>query len=264
MSLLSRDRILALVGAQEIALVRTSGMFKAAVVDAENFAFTESAQGLAVASRLESVLNDTRWMNAPIHVVIDDSFARYAVVPWSGKNLASAAKEAHARFVLTDLFGADIESWRIALEDSPPGHDSLASCMPADLIEALQVLVTNGLRLESIQPLLVAAFNGQRSNLRGDQWLATWASGYLTAAKISDGRIASIETRRAPRGPLAELEKVLAFGALLGTDAVLPPACRLIGVAGDVAEIGGVAIEYLPAGDESRPTWIRTAEMLCA
>jgi hypothetical protein len=196
-------------------------------------------------------------------VVIDDAYFRFAVVPDIGKRLSQVAKEAHARFLLAEQYGPEAERWQIAIEQCPPGESYLVSGAAPELINGLQTIHADNQHIESIQPLMIAMWNRLPRLKREPCWLATYSNAWITVALIRAQKIVSIETRRAPTGPLAELRRIISL-AQLAEGASVPGICHLIGEEAVQSHIAEVRIESLPDVPVGQRPAEAIAEVLCA
>ena len=221
MSPLWRDEVAIYLAPRKLALVRRARGLKARVVATTELAVSSGAAGDLgpVLARLAGVLADSAWHGAAARVVVaDQSWARYAIVPWTATRLDAAGRLTHARYVLGDAHGEAVAGWAVTLADGPPGHSCVACAMPAALRGALEdTLAPARLSLLSLQPKLVVAFNAFRHRLTGDDaWFVTLDDGSLSAVHLSGGRWDRVHLARLSPDPTVELERLRAFGTLTG------------------------------------------------
>jgi hypothetical protein len=177
-------------------------------------------------SALESVLAAHRGVEA--NIVLADQFVRYALLPHNAALKTSAEWLALARHRFTALHGVRAQDWEVKLTETAPEGARLACAVERDLITALaERCVASGVRLLSVQPFLVAAFNRIRSTVgNGSCWIVVEELGRLTLALIQRGAWLAIRARRSDarwRDALPEiLERETAF---LGLEA---PCTRVI------------------------------------
>lgn len=160
---------------------------------------------------LTEVLQEPQWRNANAVVILSSQFVRYVLVPWSDK-LDSADEEiALARHCFSRIHGEVAEQWTIRLSKERAGASRVASAVDSLLMSELNTLFTaSSLRLASIQPALMAAFNDSRRQMRGSSfWFVTAESGKLCVALISAGRWLVIRTRHTDGSWLAALDTIL-------------------------------------------------------
>lgn len=218
MSPLWRDEVAIYLGPRKVALVRRPRGISSRISAHTEYtlpagSFVDSAPAFA---RLGELLREPGWQNAAARVVIADPWARFSVVPHAGSNLDAAARGAHARYVLVDNYGDGVTDWHLVTEDAPPGSASVACAMPHALNEALEAaLLPARLKLVSMQPLLVVAYNAWRRRLpREDAWFVMIEDGWLSAVRIARGAWDRIHTARLSGEPSVELDRLQAFGRL--------------------------------------------------
>lgn len=121
----------------------------------------EGFQSYAVAlDTLDRLLGEHARAGAELSVVISGHFSRFCLVPWSAQISSPEELRGFAQLCFEDLFGAPTQPWSLVLSAEPAGYDRIASALPQELLERLRVLVSGrGLRLRSVQPYLMAAFN---------------------------------------------------------------------------------------------------------
>ena len=172
----------------------------------------------AAVDALPAVLAEHR--NHDVSVVLADQFVRYALLAWNPALKTEAQWMALARHRLATVHGAAAAEWDVKLTETAPSGPRLACAVDRALVEAIAALFTAAnVRLTSVQPFLVAAFNRIRGTIgSGSCWLVIEEPGRLTLAFIQRGVWVAVRSRRADRGwreHLPELiERETAFLAL--------------------------------------------------
>jgi hypothetical protein len=158
-SLLSREQFVAVLGASGVGLGQRQGsaihwLGSVGYID-------EGFQAWTVAlDTLDRLLAEHTVARAELTVVISGHFSRYCLVPWSEQISSPAELLGFAQLCFEDLYGAPTQPWSLVLSPEPAGYDRIATALPQDLLERLRALVSaRGLRLRSVQPYLMAAFN---------------------------------------------------------------------------------------------------------
>ena len=109
---------------------------------------------------LDRLLGEHARAGAELSVVISGHFSRFCLVPWSEQISSPDELRGFAQLCFEDLYGVPSQPWSLVLSAEPAGYDRIASALPQDLLERLRTLVSaRGLRLRSVQPYLMAAFN---------------------------------------------------------------------------------------------------------
>jgi hypothetical protein len=214
-----RDEVAIYLAPRKLALVRRARGLEPRVVAATELAVPAGAVGDIgpVLARLADVLSDPAWHGAAARVVVaDHAWARYAVVPWPATGLDAAGRLTHARYVLADTLGEAVADWAVTLSDSPPGRSYVACAMAGKLLGALQdTLAAARLRLVSLQPQLIVAFNAWRHRLPpDDSWFVSVDEGSLSAVHLSDGAWDRVHMARLSADWNVALERLQTFSRL--------------------------------------------------
>ena len=159
MSLLSRDQYVAVLGASGVGLGQRQGsathwLGSVGYID-------EGFQAWTVAlDTLDRLLAEHVTTRAELTVVISGHFSRFCLVPWSDQISTPSELLGFAQLCFEDLYGAPTQPWSLVLSAEPAGYDRVASALPQGLLDRLRSLASDrGLRLRSVQPYLMAAFN---------------------------------------------------------------------------------------------------------
>jgi hypothetical protein len=169
-------------------------------------------------------------------VILSNHFLRYALVPWHAE-LADAEEDLSlARHCFARVYGKDAQQWELRLNHEAPEAPRLASAVDAELLAALKaVFGSAGIALRSVQPHLMAAFNGCRGRLRqGSAWFAVVEPGNLCLALLYDGCWSRVRSLRIGSAWAEELPLILEREAYLADIQTVPHEVYLWG-AGDGA-----------------------------
>ncbi|MDF0731747.1 hypothetical protein P0Y43_13605 [Pseudomonas entomophila] len=97
---------------------------------------------------------------APLQVLLSARYSRFCLVPWSEAIGHPRELHAYARACFEQLYGQALDDWRIVLSAEPAGAPRIATALPEALLQGLQALgKRRRLRLHSVQPYLMAAYN---------------------------------------------------------------------------------------------------------
>jgi hypothetical protein len=212
-----RDEVAIYLAPRKLALVRRARGIKPRVVAATELAVTPGAPFDLdpVIARLAEVLTEATWHDAAARVVVaDQPWARYGIVPWPATRLDAAGRLTHARYVLGDAWGDAVADWAVTLADTPPGRSCVACAMPASLRGALDdALAPARLKLLSLQPRLIVAFNAWRDRLPADDaWFVSLDDESLCAVHLYKGAGDRVHMARLSADVALELERLHAFG----------------------------------------------------
>ena len=150
-------------------------------------------------------------------VVLADQFVRYALLPHNETLKSDEQWAALARHRFSVLHGPRADEWQVTLAATAPRGPRLACAVDKALLFHLaEAFQKAGMKLGSVQPFLVAAFNRIRRRVgNGSCWIVVEELGRLTLALIQRGAWVAARARRSDaqwRTALGEiLEREAAF-----------------------------------------------------
>lgn len=161
-------------------------------------------------------MQEDDWHDANARVVVSDHWTRYAELPWSPALASAAERELCARHVMQDTFGDIADQWVVAVSRALPGQTAIVSAMPIAFIEELKaVFAAQGIKLLSIQPHLLVAFNAWRDKLPGNAaWFAAIDDGMLAALHVTNGRCDRVRAVRISGDWSVEMRRMQKMGRL--------------------------------------------------
>jgi hypothetical protein len=148
--------------------------------------------------------------------VISDHWVRYAIAPWSPALADEEERLSHGRLILQDVYGDGMSGWTVALAETLSRRPQLVCAIPRDLQAQLQnILQPAGLRLLSLQPHLVVAFNRWRSRMpETGGWFVTIDEGSLAAVRLELDSWEEVHCVRIGSDWSADLKRLQTFGRL--------------------------------------------------
>ena len=189
MSPLWRDEIGLFIAPKRIVLARMKRGIRPVNVAERNMVVATRATNdwEATLDTLEVCLEDSIWHGVNLRLIVSDTYARYAIVPWSDALSDADERLQHARLCMANTFGDIVSQWTVTVSDAPPGSSQVACAIPTALLERIRALTeAHDLTIKSVQPQLIAAFNGWRDRLpRGDAWFVSLDEGSLAAAHFT-------------------------------------------------------------------------------
>ena len=133
-------------------------------------------------------------------LVLADQFVRYALLPWSETLKTHEQWLAFARHRFTSIHGPVANDWEIKFAGTAPAGPRLACAVDRELVDELvEQFSANAVRLVSVQPFLVAAFNQVKDGVMssgGSCWRVVEEPGRLTLALFLRGVWVAIRSRR--------------------------------------------------------------------
>ena len=188
--------------------------------------------------------------DADAHLVISNHFVRYALVPWSEHLASDEEKRAWVRHHFAEIYGEPESPAEYRWSEDGPDAACVASALDAEFIGGIRAAFEPAsLRLRSVRPYLMAAFNRWQRRVEGDPvWFVLPETGRVCIASLANGRWRTIAARNIGPDWQAELplalkrELLLADGAAASATAwaYAPEAPKL-----DFPEWTGVPLEFL-------------------
>ena len=146
-----------------------------------------------------------------VAVVLSNAFVRYLVLPWQSEVTSARELDELALLRYTRTFGDAVGEWTVRVSAGGYGEASVACAIDGELVTALRAcLRAHRLRLVSLQPLLMAAYNDVRGELAGTSALATVEPGRVTLSVMREGAWRAIVSRRATLDAADTVERELA------------------------------------------------------
>jgi len=222
-----RDRFCISLAPGRVGLVRFARGWKPKLVRSEFVADTsasDDASGIATIKLLASILAEGKPAFGEASVVLSDAFVRYLVLPWSAEAIDDRDWEALAQHELRLVYGDAALEWATAVHWQGPGRPVVACAAPRVLIDGVkETLRAARLRLRSLSPYFVAAFNSCRSQLPADaSWFGVVDAGRFSFGGIEEGRWASVASRRVGSDGKLRLTETLEQ-EVLGSDRAFEP-----------------------------------------
>ena len=218
MSPLWRDEVGIYLAQRRACLVRMRRGVRPTLAAEVDHADSAAAAGWEGAlTLLEQQMNEGTWSDARVRVVLADHWVRYSVVPWSDALSSTGERLAHARELMSGIFGAEMSDWTVSLSEAPPGSSRLASAVPTALLQALKdAALRHRQKLVSVQPQLSAAYNTWRHVLPAATaaWFVTVEEGSLAALRMCGDGIDRVHAVRIGLEWARELKRLQTFGRL--------------------------------------------------
>lgn len=199
MSPLWRDELRIALSPERAAMVRLGKGLRRRVMDKriEHCAVAEGEEAWqgAVAA-LKKLLE--KQAGADALVVLSSQFARYVTVPWSDAISGEDELLALAQHRCAQVYGTLAAHWEVRISPAEFAAPMLACGVERGLLDALrQACADAGVRLVSVQPALMAAFNRWRGELsREGGWFGIAEAGQLTLALAGNGGWHAVHSRR--------------------------------------------------------------------
>jgi hypothetical protein len=123
----------------------------------------------AAVAVLRDELKEREWQQAAGTLVISNHFVRYLLVPWNDQLSTPDEWQAMVRHCFHQVYGDAAERWECRWSGGGFGRPLIASAIDPELLMALhEVAQETGVKLDSVQPYLMAAFNYWRRCMISD------------------------------------------------------------------------------------------------
>lgn len=154
--------------------------------------------------------------NMHVSVVLSDKFMHYALIPWFD-NLTDEEDLAMAQHRFREMCGDAADALSVRVSQGPAGAPSLAAAVDKELLQELSSLMGKmEIRMASVQPHLMVAYNSCRATLEGrSTWIALLEPNCLCIGALQDGRFAWIRKLRIGDAWMEELPDILEREACL-------------------------------------------------
>ena len=165
----------------------------------------------AALQELETALPGYAGGKVSARVILSNHFVRYALVPWRDELADDEEEFAFTRHCFTRIYGDNAQRWELRLSQQGRVASRLASATDTELLDTLRAMFDRaGIALQSVQPHLMAAFNGFRGRLgKRSAWLALLESGNLCLALVHQGSWQRVRSLRIGNAWQAELPLIL-------------------------------------------------------
>ncbi|SIR55759.1 hypothetical protein SAMN05421829_12021 [Aromatoleum tolulyticum] len=237
MSLLSRDDFVAVLAPARATLLRAGrgGPAPCGASDCEG-----GWNGAADA--LQGLMREGGARRGGLTVVLSSHFAHFLLVPWSDAIGSPAELETFTRIGFEDIYGPIAAGWALRISPEAAGRPRVAVAIEQALLDRLQTVAQGaGMRLASVQPHLMAAYNRLQPRLARDNFVFAVAEpGRCSILLARAGQWLSVRSNAS-----ADSERAVA--------ALLERECELNGV-GDPAA-GPVPAVYVHAAGRTAVAW---------
>jgi hypothetical protein len=223
-SSLFRDEVAIYLGASRCALLRTRRGFRSRVIGEK--VLVNEKPSLRDWRPMLDVLRDElgtgEWSKADMTVVVADNWLHYELLPWSVELSREHEQLQHAKLLLSGTYGDFVEQWIVSLSEATPGLPRIISAVSRELVDEIRLVAeSSNLRLVSVQPKLIAAYNEWRHQIpRESAWFATIDDGSLAALHISRGHCDRVRAVRLSGNWAVELARIQTMGRLAKSSAV--------------------------------------------
>lgn len=197
MSLSFRDHYVAVIGANGVGLSRCDALGRKWLGSAGFIADRQGTPTLAL-DTLQRLLGEHVKGRARLTVLLSSHYSRFGLIPWSEHIHTPDELQAYASAVFEDTFGKSAEPWALSLSPESAGMPRIAVGLPQALLTQLREMVkARSLRLVSVQPYLMSAFNRFQKSFGNRDFLFVVAEpGRSTLLLAREGRWSAVRSLR--------------------------------------------------------------------
>ena len=225
MSLLLPNQLIVKLSIESVTVIHRSRGLRRQIMQQQNIAIalnedlhSEKSVWLQAIRTLEIAMAAMQIKpKTTLQIIIADDFVRYLILPSGPIPMSPAEKHAYALATYFEIYGAVADSWHIKLHDAAPNETTLAAAIDENLLETLkQVSLKHQLKLTSVQPFLMYAYNGlikQVGKLNG--YLVILESKRLLLLSMLAGRYQNLRTIAVTDDWQSDLKNLIARESLL-------------------------------------------------
>lgn len=194
-----RDKVRIVLCKDRVIFLQLQGGARNRVVSKAIFPYAGAETGWQpVLALLQRKLQGEDGKKADVTVILSNYFVRFLVLPWNEATLSDAEQMALVQHRFAGVYGESREHWEYRLSEGAFGAPSLASAVPQELLSQLRTIIkASSLRLSSVQPYLMTAFNVCRSELGNeDGWFVLAERDTFCVGLLQAGQWSSIRLRR--------------------------------------------------------------------
>ncbi|WP_019143018.1 hypothetical protein [Noviherbaspirillum massiliense] len=207
-----RDQLRIAIAPDRLLAVRISGTIRRQILDKQDISVSTQGNDWRTAlSALTDLLKQPAWQKADAVVILSNRFAVYQLLPWSGTALSAEEQLARARHVYAQSHGETADALELRISEGDLGEASLAAGVERELLASLREgFKASSVRLVSVQPYLMSAFNGFRNKLgRGALWFAVLEPGMMCLALLDRGGWQSLRVKQTSDNWFDDLQLML-------------------------------------------------------
>jgi hypothetical protein len=197
------NQLLAVIGADNVAIVYRSRGLSKQILDQKYVSFSRLAETaeaetlawLQATTHLDKLLGAMQAkFNTQLSITVASDFVRYLTLPPQQIHMSAEEKLAYAAAAYREVYGLVADGWQIQLQDTPAHEATISAAIDHKLLETLkQIALNKQLKLASIQPYLMSAFNGLQSQLRHTNgFLAIVEANRILLVNLKDGNCNSL------------------------------------------------------------------------
>jgi hypothetical protein len=146
---------------------------------------------------LRQWLTQHQQISTDVEVVLSDSWVKYAALPWSDQVQNPAEMAEFARLHFESLFGVSAADWDMRTHYNDYQMAGIGCGLHKELLADLKELsARHHMRLKSVKPYFINAFNQWRNRIKRDALVAFVEPGHCVLAILKKGAWHSVRNMR--------------------------------------------------------------------
>jgi hypothetical protein len=148
-------------------------------------------------NRLDSLLTANKnKQNTALTIILGSDLLRFLMLPSQQIMMNRQEKAAYAAAAFQEIYGVNATDWLLKHHDNAPNKPSIVAAIDKNLFSTIsQIAAKHQLKLTSIQPYVMAAFNASAKRLhRANSYLAVVEVNRLTLMLIESGQYQQLRT----------------------------------------------------------------------
>jgi hypothetical protein len=185
--LLSANQFLVAMSAESLALIHRARGLSTRILDQKHQYFLQENRPQDMngpswqhaITQLDSMLASMKIVpNSQLKIILASDFVRYLSLPAQQVHMNAEEKLAYAIAAYREVYGSSVDVWDLKLNNAAPRQLTIAAAVDKTLLQALiQLAAKYQLKLVSVQPYLMSAFNALSSQIKN-------ATGYLVIVEL--------------------------------------------------------------------------------
>jgi hypothetical protein len=192
-------------------------------------------------ARLESLLAANKNKNnASLTIILGSDLLRFLILPAQQVNMSRQEKSAYAAAAFQEIYGVNANDWQLKYHDNAPNKPSIVAAIDKNLLSTInQIAAKHQLKLNSIQPYVMAAYNTSAKKLdKANAYFAIVEANRLTLMLIESGQYQQMRTHVIGEDWQTELKKTL-----LRENALSEATCRDVLIYAPMLKTKPMAVE---------------------
>ena len=209
------DKLQIVLTPERVTITRQNGSFKPREMVSNTMPCAAPEQGehawQQTLRALQTLLKQKDISNTSATVLLSNHFVRYQLIGAQPDLSSHDEEQAFVRFSFAEIYGDEVNRWQLRWGSGLQLSPQVASAIDNTLIEQIEsMLVVAGIKLNSLQPYLMAAFNYVRKFVdTNPHWFVLVEPGNVCASFMQGGDWRLLHTSRLGTDWATDLPRVL-------------------------------------------------------